>query len=361
MAVHSHPSSASWQAFRQTFDQHLAETLTHDVASLPLATDTFLQEVFRHTKLLAEQGKRVRPYVASLAYEAAGGNLKTQPWEAWVGIELIHLFALIHDDIIDQGKLRHTAETVHTFVERRLQEEGRGGNHARIADSQALLVGDLVYTWALNHLTQATQDSATRIRTTDILFQLLQEVIVGQSLDVDLTTRPAQPYELIEQKMLLKTARYTFSRPMQLGAALSGTINEELIQFCQDFGDRLGLAFQLQDDWFDLIASEQRTGKTGCRDLEEGQQTFFTCFVHKEGTSTQKERLSRLMGYPLNKEQQEEAYTLFTEVGAIKNGERLIEKYFQEAERTLQQATCLSAEQKQSFESFLTFLKTRSA
>lgn len=360
MVVHPN-SSPTWQAFRQTFDQQLTETLTKDCSRLPLQQDSFLQELFRHVQLLAQQGKRVRPFVASLTYEAAGGDTEQPPWNAWVGIELIHLFALIHDDLIDQGTLRHNVETVQTCVRRRLQELERHGNHPRIADSQALLVGDMVYTWAMKHLTEATHESVARARVAEILFQLLEEVIVGQALDVDLTSRNGEPYDLIEQKMLLKTARYTFVRPMQLGAALSGNASDELLRFCQEFGDPLGLAFQLQDDWFDLIASEQRTGKSGCRDLEEAQQTFFTCFIHKEGTSAQKERLSRLLGYPLSKEQQEEAYTLFTEVGAIKNGERLIEKYFQEAERALNQASFLPDASKQAFQSLLTMLKTRSA
>ncbi len=357
-----HPTSAStWQSFRETFNQHLSETLARDIASLPLSQDASLAAVFNHLKNLAEHGKRVRPYVAALAFEAAGGELTTQPWEAWVGIELIHLFALIHDDVIDQGKMRHTVETVQTFVQRRLQEQERSGNHVRIADSEALLAGDMVYTWALKHLIGALQTNKKHVQAMQILFELMQEVIAGQTLDVDLTTRRAEPYALIEQKMLLKTARYTFTRPLQLGAVLSGTATEAFLQFCQDFGDQLGLAFQLQDDWFDLIATEQRTGKSGCRDLEEAQQTFFTCFVYKEGTLPQQERLSRLLGYPLNKDQQEEAYALFTEVGAIKNGERLIEKYFQEAERILTQATFLSETSRLAFQSFVSTLKTRSA
>lgn len=360
MVAHS-SSPAGWQNFHQSFDQRLADALTKDLAGLPLMQDPFLHELFHHIQLLAQQGKRVRPYVASLAFEASGGNVDEQPWDAWIGIELIHLFALIHDDLIDQGKLRHNVETIQTMVNRRLQEHNRNGNYPRVADSQALLVGDLVHTFAHKHLMKAISHTKKSEQVTHILFQLLEEVILGQSLDVDLTTRAAEPYQLIEQKMLLKTARYTFTRPMQLGAQLSGEVSEELLQFCQEFGDALGLAFQLQDDWFDLIASEQRTGKSGCRDLEEAQQTFFTCFVFKEGTLAQQERLARLLGYPLSKEQQEEAYTLFTEVGAIKNGERLVEKYFQDAERILSQAKFLSETSTQGFQSLLQFLKTRSA
>lgn len=360
MVAHS-SSSPGWLAFVQTLNEHLTHTLTHQQTHLPLQNDLFLQELFAHTRFLAEQGKRVRPYVASLAYEATGGDTKTQPWSAWVGIELVHLFALIHDDLIDQGKLRHGVETVQEFLRRRLQEEERHGNHPRIADSQALLVGDMVYTWALKLLTEAARVSSKPAEVAALLFQLLEEVITGQSLDVDLTSRDAEPYELIEQKMLLKTARYTFVRPMQLGALLSGKATPELLTFFQEFGDQLGLAFQLQDDWFDLIANEQRTGKTGYRDLEEAQQTFFTCFVYREGTAAQQEQLSRLLGYPLNKEQQEAAYALFTEVGAMKNGERLIEKYFMEAERLLSQTPFLTEESRQSFQSLVSALKTRSA
>jgi geranylgeranyl diphosphate synthase type I len=358
----AHPlTSAAWTTFRQTFDQKLIDALKAHIQELPLQQDQTLQELFTHLISLAGQGKRVRPYVAALLFEASGGDKEALPWDALLGIELIHLFALIHDDLIDEGILRHNVETVQTFVARRLQEQQRNGMYARIGESQALLAGDLVYTWAFKHLTKALQESNQGESVRKMIFQLLEEVIVGQTLDVDLTTRNPEPYALIEQKMLYKTARYTFSRPMQVGAALSGKATEEILRFCQDFGDPLGLAFQLQDDWFDLIANEQRTGKTGYRDLEEAQQTFFTCFIQTQGTVSQQERMARLLGHPLTKEEQEAAYTLFTEVGAMKHGELLIEKYFLEAERALQQASCLSEEHKQTLQSLLTFLKTRSA
>lgn len=361
MAPSLSPSPIGWQRFRETIDQKLADALAKHLSALPLSEDPFLKELFHHVQALAKEGKRLRPYIASLAFEAAGGDPEQAPWDAWIGIELIHLFALIHDDVIDQGAVRHNTETIQTFAFRRLQELDRNTRNLRIGDSQAILVGDLVYTWAHKHLSRAILTSGHTEEPSRIVFELLEEVIVGQSLDIDLTTRTSEPYETIERKMLLKTARYTFSRPMQLGAAFSGAVSEELSRFFQEFGDTLGLAFQLQDDWFDLISTEQRTGKTGFRDLEEGQQTFFTHFVFKEGTRAQQERLSRLFGYPLTKEQREEAYTLFTEVGAIKNGERLIEHYFQEAERILQQALFLPEAQAQTFQSLLQFLKTRSA
>lgn len=361
MVVHS-SALTSWQTFRQTFDQKLQETLQHLQQELPLQEDPFIQEIFEHILPLAEQGKRVRPYIASVLFEAAGGNLEEQPWEAWIGLELIHLFALIHDDIIDHGLQRHNVETMHTFVARRLKEQERNGNHVNVSESQALLAGDLTFTWAMQLLTQASQRSTNSSAVSGIVFELLREVILGQALDVDLTTRLPVNYEMIEKKMLLKTARYTFTRPMQLGTTLGATNNPTgLLTFCQEFGDKLGLAFQLQDDWFDVLAAEQRTGKTGYRDLEEAQQTFFSCFVFTHGTLAQQERLSRLLGHPLTKEEQEAAYTLFTEVDAMKQGERLIEKYYLDAERILNEGSPLSEKTRQTLQAFVTFLRTRSA
>lgn len=360
MTMHS-SSSTTWQTFRQDFDQRLLATLTTNCEQLPLQQESFLQNFFKHVQPLAGEGKRVRPYVASLLFEAAGGVAEEQPWNAWIGLELVHLFCLIHDDIIDHGQLRHTVETFHTFMERRLQEEARHGNALETGKSQALLAGDLVYTWAFQSFFEAVQTAKDPAQLHKLFFLLLQEVIVGQALDVDLTTRDAQPFALIEQKMLLKTARYTFSRPMQIGASFGPNVSPELLQFCQEFGEQLGLAFQLQDDWFDLIASEQRTGKTGYRDLEEGQQTFFTCYVAAHGTIAQQEQLSRFLGHPLSKEDQEIAYTLFNDVSALKNGEVLIQSYFQEAQRVLDRASFLPEKSQLALRELLTFLSTRSA
>lgn len=357
----THSSSASWQTFREGFDQRLLATLIANCEELPLQQESFLQTFFKHIQSLASQGKRIRPYVASLLFEAAGGKSEAQPWQAWIGLELVHVFCLIHDDIIDHGKLRHAVETFHTFMERRLQEEERHGNAEQTGKSQALLAGDLVYTWAFESFFEAVETAKDPSSVKKLFFQLLKEVIAGQALDVDLTTREAQPYALIEQKMLLKTARYTFSRPMQIGASFGPNATSELLRFCQEFGEPLGMAFQLQDDWFDLIAGEQRTGKTGCRDLEEGQQTFFTCYVAEHGTIAQQEQLSRLLGHPLNKQEQEEAYTLLDDMRALKNGEVLIQTYFQEAQRALDRATFLPEKSRTSLGELLTLLSSRSA
>ena len=317
------------RAFRKTFQPVLERVLrgkeaqgrrvTHDPAVRGYAAYA--------AQLVMHGGKRIRPYLADVLYRAAGGRELRRARETWVGLELFHAFALIHDDIMDEGASRHGLRTMHAEASARLKKARRVGDLSRAGESQGILSGDLLFNWAQELM---SKDERTR----KIFLQMVDEVIYGQMVDVDLSTRKATTSRAIMEKMCLKTAGYTFVRPMQIGAALAGK-EKKLHRFCERFGMPLGIAFQVQDDLLDLTATSAETGKTVFSDLTKRQHTLATQYVAEHGTHGQRTELSRLMGRRLTEKDRPRIVALFTGSGAFTQCERLIRRHLDTAERVL--------------------------
>jgi len=288
--------------FKKRFDPVLGRFLEKKIQEVKKTTnDPFVHEVVKHARtLVMAGGKRVRPFLAFLSYRAAGG--KKDILETLVGLELFHAFALVHDDIMDRGMERHGVATTHRLY----------------GDAQAILLGDLLFEWA-NALIAPTKGQV-------IFSRMVQEVILGQMLDVDAIRRKKVSDQFIQDKMRLKTASYTFIRPLQFGAALAG--KPGMYKFCEKFGLPLGLAFQIQDDLLDLTASTDKLGKSAFNDIREGQKTVFTQFVAKKT----KHDLSKYKGKALSEKDKERIRKILEESGALEHGRNKMAAYFREAE-----------------------------
>jgi geranylgeranyl diphosphate synthase type I len=124
---------------------------------------------------------------------------------------------------------------------------------------------------------------------------MIDDVIAGQMLDVDLMSRSTADEALIRRKMELKTATYTFVRPLQIGLALAGG-SEEFEGTLEKFGLSIGLAFQLQDDLLDLTSTEEALGKPAMNDISEGEHTLLSQYFFLHASDEDKEKLSALFG-----------------------------------------------------------------
>lgn len=327
--------------FCTRFDPLLLQLAAEYQASVPKVESPLLQELITYPSKLFQGGKRVRPYLASVMYTALGGELTDDALRAFSSLEFFHLFCLVHDDIIDSGTMRHGVSTIHEHTRTRLNEEGRHGPISHLSEAYALLIGDLLFAWSLDSMGRfcpGTRRAKTRAQET--FFAMINEVVVGQMLDVDLSTRSHASEKEIRQKMLLKTAGYTFSKPLLLGARLQ-TANKKVERFCEKFGTAVGLAFQWQDDLLDLDGNEHETKKSSFSDLETYQQTPFTQHVRTHGSAADQTVLDRLLGHHLSPDERVEARALFTRTGAFAAGKEEIKKLFAEAETVLEQATFL--------------------
>ncbi len=287
---------------------------------LAISADTSLEEAYGQTLALAKgPAKRIRPYVASLLFRDASGTDNDEAiLPALIAIEAFHLFALVHDDIMDEADERYGIATIHAHI--RTLEKARLGDHAAdlIGRAHAILVGDamlnLVHDLFLR-LTEQASDAARVRRAHQLLVTMSREIVTGQHLDVAFTVRPDCTEKDIISRHHLKTALYTFARPMQIGAILGGA-PEDTLDFCQRFGSAVGIGFQLEDDLLDVLGDEKKTGKTPCIDITQCQHTLLTQHVKTKGTPAQQETLKRLWGKPLDAAGVAEVRAVLEESGA---------------------------------------------
>jgi geranylgeranyl diphosphate synthase type I len=343
-------------SFKKEFDPLLERELDRYIAKqAEYSTDSSIHDLLLHGKKIAlAGGKRVRPYMAFLMYQSVGGD-KAGILPLLVGIELFHVFALIHDDIIDSAKTRHGVTALNCFAISHEEESGIYG--VARAEAQALLVGDLVYVWSRQTLTREAPDGLLREILT-LFDSMAYGVVVGQMLDVKLLGAITVREEDVIEKTILKTAQYTFTYPMLLGALVANRAHDK--GWIEKIGMHLGFAFQIQDDLLDIIGSHTETGKQSFQDVAEAQHTLFTLHVQKEGTEEDKKLLAALMGKGCKGDECTALRMLFEKSGAIAAGTKEMQASFSAA-RALLVDSPFSEEAKIAWERFILQMEKRTA
>jgi geranylgeranyl diphosphate synthase type I len=233
-----------------------------DSQSIP----TDLQFIFKPVRALLLKGKFLRPYV----YASGAGD--SYQVSTALALELLHLFALVHDDIIDQSPLRRGTPTVHTVLTK---------DFAQTATDQTIIIGD----WILARSFACLQNASAPI--TQVYHQLLEEVTYGQLYDIQFTEAAFVTRQQVKQKNILKTAHYSFTRPLMMGYLEHCTkkVSKDDTDWILRFGTAIGLYFQTQDDALDLA---DKTGKPRFNDIYEGQWTLIRHLIWERATDAQK-------------------------------------------------------------------------
>lgn len=267
-------------AFRQAFEPYLESATQERLRRFSvLAQDDFLASIAAGLPPLLKGGKRLRPYLAHLGYRMGNGAVPDEVMNLGVGLELFHVFCLIHDDIIDKAAVRRGVPTIESLAQTRLVSNNRRGDLPHVARGHALLFGDLLFSWSLEVIQRSALHASQSQLVHDQMFAMIDEVVVGQMIDVDTMTRSEYNAALLERKIYLKTASYSFVRPMLIGLALSGSFSPAFERAIRAFAEPLGVAFQIQDDLFDVVSSAEELGKPVLADVRDGQQTLLTAHV----------------------------------------------------------------------------------
>ena len=182
-------------------------------------------------------------------------------------MDLLHLFGLVHDDIMDRSQTRRGRVTLHVDSSRRHREIGASGDPDHFGDSVAILLGDL----ALSEANSLVGECSAAVRHAWRVMSV--ELVQGQLLDVTHAAdsrRDAASSQLIAR---LKSGRYTVTRPLQLGALVAGS-DPDVIDRLIAWGDVVGDAFALRDDVLGVWGDPAVTGKPADDDLMEGKPTM---------------------------------------------------------------------------------------
>ena len=267
----SAPASLSWIA--QRIDVRIDRLLRAELVRWR-GLDADLGEPLEAIRdLVMAGGKRLRPAFCHWAYVGAGGD-PDDPIvvDAGAALELLHTFALIHDDVMDGSTLRRGMHTVHRSFEARHAVGDWRGEGRRFGEGVAILIGDLAFVYADLLLADAPRAAL------GVFTELRLEVNVGQYLDLLGTVRGEVGIEQARRICQYKSGKYTIERPLHLGAALAGRL-DELGPTLSAYGRPLGEAFQLRDDLLGAFGDTVLTGKPVGEDLREGKPTALYAFA----------------------------------------------------------------------------------
>ena len=215
--------------------------------------------------LVLRGGKRLRGVLLAAAFEASGGGDRAQILPALVGFELLQAYLLIHDDWMDGDLVRRGGPTVHAAL-----REAFGTTEG---DAQAILTGDLAQALALEALTACAVPAERVGRATKAMAVLLRNVTLGQMLDVrGAVERYPERARALDHVYEKKTASYTVTGPLEIGAVLAGAADEKVAHLAA-IGRPLGVLFQLRDDVLGVFGDPKVTGKSDSSDLRQGKFT----------------------------------------------------------------------------------------
>ncbi len=218
-------------------------------------------------------GKRLRPAFAYWGWRAvATQDPDPDVLLLFSALELLHAFALIHDDVIDESSTRRGKPTAHKHFAALHRERNWRGSPDQFGISAAILAGDLAQAWAddIVYRTDLPPDAQRRVRR--VWADIRTEVLGGQYLDIVAEASGAESIASAMSVATFKTACYTVTRPLQLGAAAAAD-RPDVQEIFGEFGNDLGVAFQLRDDVLGVFGDPAVTGKPSGDDLRSGKRT----------------------------------------------------------------------------------------
>ncbi len=220
--------------------------------------------------LLATGGKRFRPVMCYLGWLSAGGRARETGHRDVVkvgaALELLHLFALVHDDVMDESASRRGRPTVHVQARDLHRSRGGIGSADRFGESIAILVGDLAHAEAGHLVADLPRTMRGQWRV------LVAELVAGQRRDLVGTAAGRRDLTFAKTVARMKSGRYTIERPLELGAA-AARAGADVSAALAHYGKAMGEAFALRDDLLGVWGDPARTGKPSGDDLISGKPT----------------------------------------------------------------------------------------
>ena len=301
-------------------DNRLADAIENEL-QLWEKVDSNLVEPFASLKeLVFSGGKRLRPAFLHWAHVGAGGNPNSsKAIDVAAAIEMLHAFALAHDDVMDRSEARRGEPSIwQRFAN--LHEEHRWlGNSLHFGEAAAILVGDLAHVLADKLMSHSSP----------IVLQLWEElrleVNIGQYLDVLSGAKGKFDHSSARKILEYKTGRYSVQRPLQLGAAVAGQY-DELHKPLTDFGQPVGVVFQLRDDLLGVFGNAEMTGKPTGDDLREGKPTPLMAEAFAHASEQQRSILTKIGSNDLSEKEISDIQEVVEETGAKSVIEQEIEE-----------------------------------
>ncbi|MDQ3945476.1 MAG: polyprenyl synthetase family protein [Actinomycetota bacterium] len=317
-----------------------------------LVDDDLLQPLAALSDFALGGGKRLRPAFCHWAYVGSGGDPDDpRVVDAGAALELLHTFALVHDDVMDGSPLRRGRTTVHLDFASRHLVAGWRGEARRFGEGVAILIGDLAFVYADILMGGASPAVA------EVFNQLRLELNIGQYLDMVGTAAGRSDHATARRIACYKSGKYTVERPLHLGAALAGRL-DDLGPALSAYGLPLGEAFQLRDDLLGVFGEPAVTGKPVGDDLRDGKPTPLLAIATARAGPHDRALLDRVGAGDLTDAEVADLQALLVDTGAKDETERQVEVLLAEALAALNESP-LNPESRHALTELATYVAHR--
>ncbi|MFN8036286.1 MAG: polyprenyl synthetase family protein [Acidimicrobiia bacterium] len=302
--------------------------------------------------LVAAGGKRLRPAFCYWAFVGSGADPAAPVIvDAGAALELLHTFALVHDDVMDASDTRRGLPAVHRrFISQHVDDAWHGESR-RYGEGAAVLVGDFAFVYS-DRLVAGIGPEARAVYD-----ELRVELCVGQYLDLVGTAGGTRDRERARRIERYKSGKYTVERPLHLGAALAGRYRD-LAGSLTEIGIPLGEAFQLRDDLLGVFGDASVTGKPVGDDLREGKLTPLVAAAAERVLGADATLLGRLGAVDLTADEIASLQDLLDRCGAREEIERAIGGLVTQATRAIH-ASPLTTDARDALAELATFVAYR--
>jgi len=246
----------------------------YDQASSQLGFPKVPDELYEPVwHIMNMKGKRIRPVLLLMGCDAFNGNLEMALSPAY-GIEVFHNFTLVHDDIMDQAEKRRGLPTV----------------HQKYGINRAILSGDVMMMYAYRFIADVPENKLRSVLT--LFNKTATEVMEGQQMDMNFEHRKDVSVDEYLKMIEFKTS-VLLAASLQIGALLADASSKDQ-ELMYEFGLKLGLAFQIKDDYLDAYGDE-RVGKVKGGDILQNKKTYLAITARTHASVEQTAMLDELL------------------------------------------------------------------
>lgn len=277
-------------------------------------------------------GKRLRPLTCLMAYNLFSDKIEKQILNPALALEIFHGFTLIHDDIMDKADIRRGQPTV----------------HKKWNNNIAILSGDVMSIKAYELLSACPQDKLPEALS--LFTKTAAQVCEGQQYDMNFENIPLITMDEYLSMIGLKTA-VLIACSAKMGALIAGA-DQKTCNTIYDFAYTLGIAFQIQDDYFDTFGQSNIFGKNIGGDIMNNKKTWLLVETFKRINPADKERLNYLLSLGTDSAQEkiEGMQELYIKSGVKEAAEEEIANYHKKALEIINTPNLTEAQKEQLYE-----------
>ena len=284
-------------------------------------------------------GKRIRPVLMLMAYNIYKEDVERILPQA-AGLETYHNHTLLHDDVMDKADMRRNKPTVHNVWN----------------ENTAILSGDAMLILAYRLMAEGLTDKLAEVM--HIFTETTMEICEGQQWDMEFESRMDVKVDEYIEMIRLKTS-VLLAAALKIGACLAGASTEEA-QKLYDFGVKMGLAFQLQDDWLDVYGDPKVFGKNIGGDILCNKKTYMLITALELADASQREELERWLNATdyVPAEKVSAVTAIYNNIGIGQRCEEMVEAYYSDGLAVLESIS-IPEERKQALKDFACSLMNR--